>query len=155
VNFKVILLLSVFLLIIPKLIFAHGSGHAEKQLISPLIEEDHPLNDSIYSVNGEEDTTFQNIEKTPVGSPFSTINTLGIDTSLSGDHMKTSEPMKRFKEKINLPESHDQHKKQHVKEALHEWVSPNAKGYKVAIGIAIISGLAFMGLSFFRIGEGS
>jgi hypothetical protein len=155
VNFKVILLLSVFLLIIPKLIFAHGSGHAEKQLVSPLIEEDPPLNDSIYSVNGEEDTTFQNIEKTPVGSPFSTINTLGIDTSLSGDHMKTSEPMKRFKEKTNLPESHDQHKKQHVKEALHEWVSPNAKGYKVAIGIAIISGLAFMGLSFFRIGEGS
>jgi hypothetical protein len=140
---------------IPKLIFAHGSGHAEKQLVSPLIEEDPPLNDSIYSVNGEEDTTFQNIEKTPVGSPFSTINTLGIDTSLSGDHMKTSEPMKRFKEKTNLPESHDQHKKQHVKEALHEWVSPNAKGYKVAIGIAIISGLAFMGLSFFRIGEGS
>ena len=154
-NFKVILVLSVFLLIIPKLIFAHGSGHAEKQLVSPLIEEDPPLNDSIYSVNGEEDTTFQNIEKTPVGSPFSTINTLGIDTSLSGDHMKTSEPMKRFKEKTNLPESHDQHKKQHVKEALHEWVSPNAKGYKVAIGIAIISGLAFMGLSFFRIGEGS
>jgi hypothetical protein len=155
VNFKVILLLSVFLLIIPKLIFAHGSGHAEKQLVSSLIEEDPPLNNSIYSVNGEEDTTFQNIEKTPVGSPFSTINILGIDTSLSGDHMKTSEPMKRFKEKTNLPESHDQHKKQHVKEALHEWVSPNAKGYKVAIGIAIISGLAFMGLSFFRIGEGS
>ena len=154
-NFKVILLLSVFLLIIPKIIFAHGSGHAEKQLVSQLIEEDPPLNDSIYSVNGEEDTTFQNIEKTPVGSPFSTINTLGIDTSLSGDHMKASEPMKRFKEKTNLPESHDQHKKQHVKEALHEWVSPNAKGYKVAIGIAIISGLAFMGLSFFRIGEGS
>jgi hypothetical protein len=155
VNFKVIVLLSVFLLIIPKLIFAHGSGHAEKQLVSPLIEEGPPLNDSIYSVNGQEDTTFQNIEKTPMGSPFSTINTLGIDTSLSGDHMKTSEPMKRFKEKTNLPESHDQHKKQHVKEALHEWVSPNVKGYKVAIGIAIISGLAFMGLSFFRIGEGS
>ncbi len=154
-NFKVILLLSVFLLIIPKLIFAHGSGHAEKQLVSPLIEEDPPLNDSIYSVNGEEDTTFQNIEKTPVGSPFSTINTLGIDTSLSGDHMKTSEPMKRFKEKTNLPESHDQHKKQHVKEALHEWVSPNAKGYKVAIGATVISGLAFMVLSFFRIGEGN
>ena len=154
-NFKVILVLSVFLLIIPNLIFAHGSGHTEEQIVSPLIEEDPPLNDSIYSVNGEEDTTFQNIEKTPVESLFSTFNTLGIDTSLSGDHMKTSEPMKRFKEKTNLPESHDQHKKQHVKEALHEWVSPNAKGYKVAIGIAIISGLAFMGLSFFRIGEGS
>ena len=155
-NFKVILLLSVCLLMIPKLIFAHGSGHAEKQLVSPLIEEDAPLNDSIYSVNDEEDTEFQNLEETPIGSPFSSINTLGNDdTSLIDGHIKTSEPMKRFKEKTNSPESHDQHKKQHVKEALHEWVSPNAKGYKVAIGVTIISGLAFMGLSFFRMGEGS
>ena len=67
--------------------------------------------------------------------------------------MKTREPMKRFKEKINSPEQHDQHKKQHVEESLHEWVSPNAKGYTVAISMTILSGLAFMGLSFFRIGE--
>ena len=51
-NFKVTLLLSVCLLIIPKLIFAHGGGHTEEQIVSPLIEEDPPLNDSIYSVNG-------------------------------------------------------------------------------------------------------
>ena len=153
-SFKVILLLSACLLMTPKLIFAHGGGHPE-QLVSPLIEEDAPLNDSIYSVNGGEDTAFQNLEETPMGSPFSSINPLGNDTSLIDGRIKTSAPMVRFKEKIKPPESHDQHKKQHVKEALHEWVSPNAKGYKVAIGIAIISGLAFMGLSFFRIGEGS
>ena len=154
-NFKVILVLSVFLLIIPNLIFAHGSGHAEKQIVSPLIEEDPPLNDSIYSVNGEEDTTFQNIEKTPMDSPFSSINPFGNDTSLIDGHTKNSEPMERFKEKTNSPKLHDQHKKQHVKEALHEWVSPNAQGYKVAIGATVISGLAFMVLSFFRIGEGN
>ena len=152
-NFKVILLLSVCLLVIPKLIFAHGSGHAEKQLISPLIEEDAPLNDSIYSINGEEDTEFQNLEETPMGSPFSSIYTLGNDdTSLIDGHIKTSEPMKRFKEKTNSPE-HDQHKIQHVEESLHKWVSPNAKGYTVAISMTILSGLAFMVLSFFRIGE--
>jgi len=152
-NFKVILLLSVCLLMIPKLIFAHGSGHAEKQLVSPLIEEDAPLNDSIYSVNGEEDTEFQNLEETPMGSPFSSIYTLGNDdTSLIDGHIKTSEPMKRFKEKTNSPE-HDQHKTQHVEESLHEWVSPNAKGYTVAISMTILSGLAFMVLSFSRIGE--
>ena len=153
-NFKVILLLSVCLLMTPKLVFAHGSGHAEKQLISPLIEEDIPLNDSIYSVNAGEDTAFQNLEQTPMGSPFSSINTLGNDTSLIDGHIQTSEPMERFKKKTNSPE-HDQHKTQHVEESLHEWVSPNAKGYKVAIGVTIISGLAFMGLSFFRMGEGS
>ena len=150
-NFKIILLLSVCLLMIPKLIFAHGSGHAEKQLVSPLIEEDAPLNDSIYSINGEEDTEFQNLEETPMGSPFSSIYTLGNDTSLTDD-MRTSEPMKRLKKNTKSPE-HDQHKKQHVEESLHEWVSPNAKGYTVAISMTILSGLAFMGLSFSRIGE--
>ena len=152
-NFKIIFLLSVYLLMIPKLIFAHGSGHAEKQLVSPLIEEDAPLNDSIYSINGEEDTEFQNLEETPMGSPFSSIYTLGNDdTSLIDGHIKTSEPMKRFKEKTNSPE-HDQHKIQHVEESLHKWVSPNAKGYTVAISMTILSGLAFMVLSFFRVGE--
>ena len=135
----------------PKLVFAHGSSHAEKQLISPLIEEDTPLNDSIYSVNAGEDTAFQNLEQTPMGSPFSSINTLGNDTSLTDD-MRTSEPMKRFKKKPNSPE-HDQHKTQHVEESLHEWVSPDAKGHKVAISITIIAGLSFIGLSFFRFGE--
>ena len=150
-NFKVTLLLSVCLLMIPKLIFAHGGGHTEELIVSPLIEEDAPLNDSIYSVNGEEDTEFQNLEETPMGSPFSSINTLGNDTSLTDD-MRTSEPMKRLKKKTNSPE-HDQHKTQHVEESLHEWVSPNAKGYAVAISMTILSGLAFMVLSFSRIGE--
>ena len=135
----------------PKLIFAHGGGHPE-QLVSPLIEEDAPLNDSIYSVNGGEDTAFQNLEETPMGSPFSSINPLGNDTSLIDGRIKTSAPMVRFKEKINSPE-HDQHKTQHVEESLHEWVSPNVKGYTVAISMTILSGLAFMVLSFFRIGE--
>ena len=151
-GFKVILLLSACLLMTPKLIFAHGGGHPE-QLVSPLIEEDAPLNDSIYSVNGEEDTEFQNLEETPMDSPFPSIYTLGNDdTSLIDGHIKTSEPMKRFKENTNSPE-HDQHKTPHVEESLHEWVSPNAKGYTVAISMTILSGLAFMVLSFFRIGE--
>ena len=150
-NFKVILLLSVCLLMIPKLIFAHGSGHAEKQLVSPLIEEDAPLNNSIYSVGGQEDTKLPSIEGSPLDSPFSSINSLGSGTSLTDD-MRASEPMERFKKKTNSPK-HDQHKTQHVEESLHEWVSPNAKGYTVAISTTILFGLVFMVLSFFRIGE--
>ena len=151
-NAKLILLLFFCLLITPKLIFAHGGGHAEKQLVSPLIEEDAPLNDSSYSVGGQEDTELPSIEGSPLDSPFSSINTLGNDTSLIDGHIQTSEPMERFKKKTNSPE-HDQHKTQHVEESLHEWVSPNAKGYTVAISMTILSGLAFIGLSFFRIGE--
>ncbi len=151
-NFKVILLLSVCLLMTPKLIFAHGSGHAEEKPTPSLMEETISFNDSVYSIDSEENTERPSIEGVPLDSPFSSINTLDGDTPLMDD-MKTREPMKRFKEKTNSPEQHDQHKKQHVEESLHEWVSPNAKGHKVAISITVISGLGFIGLSFFRIGE--
>jgi len=150
-NAKLILLLFFCLLITPKLIFAHGGGHAEEQLVAPLIKEDAPLNDSIYSVGGQEDTELPSIEGSPLDSSFSSINSLGSGTSLTDD-MRASEPMERFKKKTNSP-GHDQHKTQHVEESLHEWVSPNAKGYTVAISMTILSGLAFMVLSFFRIGE--
>ena len=150
-NSKLILLLFFCLLITPKLIFAHGGGHKEEKHTAPLIKEDTPLNDSIYSVGGQEDTELPSIEGSPLDSPFSSINSLGSGTSLTDD-MRASEPMERFKKKTNSP-GHDQHKTQHVEESLHEWVSPNAKGYTVAISMTILSGLAFMVLSFFRIGE--
>ena len=67
--------------------------------------------------------------------------------------MGTSEPMKRFKEKTNSADQHNQHKKQHIEESLHEWVSPTVKGHKVAITITVLSGLTFLGLNFFRIRE--
>ena len=149
---KAILILSVFLLMTPKLIFAHGGGHAEEKPTPSLMEETTSFSDSIYSIGSEENTERPSIEGVPLDSPFSSINTLAGDTPLMDD-MKTREPMKRFKEKTNSPEQHDQHKKQHVEESLHEWVSPNAKGHKVAISITIISGLGFIGLSFFRFGE--
>ena len=151
---KVILILSVFLLMTPKLIFTHGSGHAEEKPTPSLMEETTSFSDSIYSIGSEEGTGRPSIEGVPLDSPFSNINTFGSDDSLTTD-MENNESIKHFKDKINSPNQHDQHKKQHVEESLHEWVSPYAKGFKVAIGITIISGLGFMMLSFFRIGERS
>ena len=151
-NTKFFFLLSVFLLITPKLTFAHEGGHTEEKHTHSLTENTAPLNDSIYSIGAEEHTEFPSIEESPLNSPFSNINPLGGDTLLMDD-MKTNEPMKRFKEKANAAEQHDQHKKQNVEESLHEWISPNVKGHKIAITITVISGLAFMGLSLFRIGE--
>ena len=153
-NTKSILLLSFFLLTTPKLILAHGGGHVEEKLTPSPIEETTSLNDSIYSVGGEGDTELPAIDENPLDSPFSSINSLGVDSSLMGN-METSEPMKRFKKtnSVDQHDQHDQHKKQHVEEALHEWVSPNVKGHKVAITITAISGLVFLGLSLFRIGE--
>ena len=144
-NTKFFFLLSVFLLITPKLTFAHEGGHAEEKNTHSLTEKTAPLNHSIYSIGTEEHTEFPSIEESPLNSPFSNINPLDDDILLIDD-MKTNEPMKRFKKKASAAE-------QHVEEALHEWVSPNAKGYAVAISITILSGLAFMVLSFSRIGE--
>jgi len=149
---KAILILCIFQLITPKLIFAHGDDHSEKNPAPSLMEETTSFSDSIYSIGGEEGTELHSIEEIPLDSPFSSFNTLDGDTTLMDD-MKTSEPMKRFKEKTISTEQHDQHKTQHVEESLHEWVSPNSKGHKVAIGITVISGLGFIGLSFFRFGE--
>ena len=150
-NIKSILWLFFCLLITPKLIFAHG-GHKEEKNIVPLTEETTSLNDSIYSVDVEEDVKFPAMKKSLLNSPFSSINSLSGDASLVED-INTGDPMKRFKEKTNSAGQHDQHKTQHVEESSHEWVSPNAKGYTVAISMTILSGLAFMVLSFSRIGE--
>ena len=147
---KSILLLFFFLLITPRLILAQGGGHKEEKHTTSITEKNTSLNDSIYSIDAGKNTEFPSIESSPLmNSPFS-------NNSLSGnslvDNTLTNDPMERFKQKKNSVE-HDQHKTQHVEESLHEWVSPNAKGYSVAISMTILSGLVFMGLSFFRIGE--
>ena len=152
---KATLLLFVFLFVPPELIFAHGDGHVEENLASSLLDETAPLNDSIYSVDGEENTGLPILEETPTNSPFPSIGILDGETSLTDIGVESGEPMKRFKGKTSLIQKHGQHEKQHVEEARHEWVSLHAKGHRVAVGITIISGLAFMGLSFLRIGEGN
>ena len=154
-NSKAILLLSVLILIFPELTFAHGDNHTEEH--SPqLTEEPVPVKDSIYSIDTVEDPALSNLEETTMNSPFSSINTLGDDDPLINRDIKINDPMKRFKkEGEHSSEQHGQHKKQHVEEALHEWVSSEAKGREVAISISILSGLAFMGLCFFKIGEGN
>jgi len=147
---KLILLLFFCLLITPKLIFAQAGGHKEEKQTTLLTEKTTSLNDSIYSVDVGEDTEFSSIESSPLmDSPFSNNSLSG--TSLVDDTL-TNDPMERFKQKKKSVE-HDQHQTQHVEESLHEWVSPNAKGYSIAISMTILCGLVFMGLSFFRVGE--
>ena len=155
-NCKTILWLSVFILIFPKLTFANAGKHAEEEHPPKLAEEPVSVNDSIYSIDTGEDSALSNLEENTMRSPFSSINTLGDDVPLIDGDTSINDPMERFKnEEGHPPDQHGQHKKQHVEEALHEWVSPEAKGREVAISISIISGLAFMGLCFFKTGEGN
>lgn len=150
-KMKSILLLFFCLLITPRLIFAHSGGHKEEEKkTTSLTEKTTSLNDSIYSVDVGEDTEFPSIERSQlIDSPF-------LNNSLSGtslvDDTLINDPMERFKQNKNSV-AHDPHKTQHVEESLHEWVSPNVKGYSIAISMTILSGLVFMGLSFSRIGE--
>ena len=94
---------------------------------------------------------------TPMGSLFSSNDILGNEDPLADMEVGDDEPMKRFKEKTDAGHEQGQHEmhKQHVQEATHEWVSPHEKGYGMAVGITIISGLVFAGLSILRMGEGS
>ena len=154
-NSKAILLLSVLILIFPELTFAHAGDHTEEDHSPQPAEEPVSVNDSIYSIDTGEDSALSNLEETTMNSPFSSINTLGDDDPLINRDIKINDPMKRFKKEEHSPGQHGQHKKQHVEEALHEWVSSEAKGREVAISISILSGIAFMGLCFFKIGEGN
>jgi hypothetical protein len=151
-NAKLFFLLFFFLLITPRLMFAQEEGRSEEKHTAPLIEQTTSFKDSIYSLGIEDDAELSPLEETPLSSPFSSVDPLRGNSSLM-DKVNTSQPIKRPKEKINSLKQHDQHSKQHVEESLHEWVSPNVKGHKVAITITVISGLAFLGLSLFRIGE--
>ena len=142
-----------FLFVAPKLILAQGDGHKEENHSASPLEEAAPLNDSIYSVNGDEDAEFP-ILKVPTSSPFPRVDILSGEALLANGDREHIESIKLFKGKTNPAQKHGQHEKHHVEEALHEWVSPDAKGHRIALCITIFSGLAFIGLSFFRIGEG-
>ena len=152
-NIKIIFLLCL-LITAPTLIFAHGGGHEEKDNLG---EETPVLKDSIYVVDSEKHTEPSIISDDPLDSSLSSTDILSGKDLLTGMEMTSGEPMVRFEDEIDPKRKHSQHEEQnqHVEKATHKWVSLHAKGHAVAVGITIISGLVFAGLSFFRIGEGS
>ena len=155
-HYKISLLLFILILMAPQLIFARGDAHQEESQVSTQMEETSPINSSIYSIEGGENTALPILKDNDLNSPFSS-NDIFDDAIISstGKSMSSDEPMQRFKEGSTPAKNHSQHEKQHVEEATHQLVSFDAKGYKVAIGITIFSGLAFIGLSLFRLGEGN
>ncbi len=154
---KTILTLVTFLLVAPSTSFAHGGGHSEEKTSSAPAEEVTPLNDSIYAVNDGNEMELSAPGNDPMDSPFSSTDILGNKDPLADMDMGGGEFMKHSPESGSAEKKQGQHEmhKQHVEKATHEWVSPHAKGYGVAVGITIISALAFAGLSFLRVGEGN
>ena len=152
-NSKITFFLLFFLLTTPTLTFSHG-GHKEKNNSTTKVEEPLALNDSIYAIDKGQDIEPTTITDDPLGFSMSNTDILGSENPAELE-MGGGDPMIRFKEQTNSQGKHDQHKKQkqQVEKATHEWVSPQSKGHRVAIGITVISGLAFAALSFFRVGE--
>ena len=151
---KIIFYLFIFMVMAPTLTFAHGDGHGGKNNPASQAAKIHAPNDSIYVVDSEKDTESSIIGDDPLSFSLSNTDILSSKNS-TGLGTGDGEPMIRFKEQVNPQGEHSQHEKQkqHVEKATHEWVSSRAKGHGVAVGITIISVLAFAGLSFFRIGE--
>ncbi len=112
------------------------TGHKK----TPVMEEP-AAQDSIYAVEGDETMT-EGVDLP--GSPLSRTNLFSDDASVAPlpmepmDH-STAGPM--------------EHKMPEVKLAEHEWVSTKQKGYGVAAGITILSGLVFGFLNFKRPSE--
>ena len=154
-HYKVSLPLFILILMAPQLIFARGDAHQEESQVSTPMEETSPINSSIYSIEGGENTALPILKDNDLNSPFSSNDIFDDAISSTGKSMSSDEPMQRFKGGSTPEKNHSQHEKKHVEEATHQLVSFDAKGYKVAIGITIFSGLAFIGLSLFRLGEGN
>ena len=154
-HYKISLPLFILILMAPQLIFARGDAHQEESQVSTPMEETSPINSSIYSIEGGENTALPILKDNDLNSPFSSNDIFDDAISSTGKSISSDEPMQRFKGGSNPEKNHSQHEKKHVEEATHQLVSFDAKGYKVAIGITIFSGLAFIGLRLFRLGEGN
>ena len=154
-HYKTSLLLFILILMAPQLIFAQGDTHQDESHTSNQMEKTSPINSSIYSIEGGENTELPNLKDSHLNSPFLSNDIFDEAISSTDKNISSDEPMQRFKEGSTPAKNHSQHEKQHVEEATHQLVSFDAKGYKVAIGVTIFSGLAFIGLSLFRIGEGN
>ena len=143
--------------------FAHGGEHSTPEnLTAPPIEKIPALQDSIYATEGGGEENNPPASDTGLmRSPLSRANPLGDGDPLGNMGSKDfGEPMVRFKGKEHTNQSgqHEQHKeskqhKPHVEKATHEWISPSSRGYGVAVGITILSGLGFGILSIIRVGE--
>ena len=159
---RVIFVTMSLLLATVAIAFAHGGEHGTpEKLTAPPIEKVPALQDSIYAIEGGgEENTPPASDTGLMGSPLSRANPLGGGDPLGNIGSKDfGEPMVRFKGKEHTKQSgqHEQHKESkqqpHVEKATHEWISPSSRGYGVAVGITILSGLGFGILSIIRVGE--
>lgn len=147
-------LILFFFFIANPFAFAH-TGHSEKTETGQALDaaEETPV-DSIYSADAGETEGSTEALDASLDSPLSPSNLFGDDDLLSPamkpagqmDHGEAGHGGKQQERQGHAQEPH-------VEIATHKWVSTSKKGYGVAVGITLLSGLVFGILSFRRPNE--
>ena len=131
----------VSLLALPLHAFAHGGEKNEDNGTMDMSSMDHSTMES-----GDSGTVDYGMEgETPLDD-LDTLPSLG--TSMDPLDLGTS-PMPMGSSQGMDHSGHDMGKK-HIEVATHEWVTTSSKGYGLAVGIAVLSGLAFGFLTLVR-----
>ena len=134
-QFLIIITLSIFAFITQN-VFAHGGGHKKETAPIPATEE--PA-DSMYVTEEKESDPFESPELFSPGDLF-----------MPGE----IEPGKN--DAMNMEGSHnekDDHSMPKVESAKHKVIETSTKGYATALGITVLAGFIFVGLTFIRPGE--
>ncbi len=133
------LFFAVIFLFIAHDVAAHG-GH-QKEPPPVLMEAESSTKDPMYANQEESDP----LEKSNLFSP----SDLFVEGEvLSADPVENSE--------MKMEGSHNEqaeHQMLKVEKAKHKTVGTSAKGYGAAVGITLVAGLIFAGLTFIRPGE--
>ena len=119
--------------------FAHGGAHKAKkeEIVTPV--------DSMYS-NTES-------EKDTLSDSGNSLDNMFSPTDLfTQDELVSPDPMPMDDKKMEGSHN-DQTEHQQVKLSHHERVSSSSKGFGVAVGITLLAGVVFAGLTFMRPGE--
>ena len=119
---------------------AHGDH--KKEPASILTEEESSTMDPMYA-NQEEKS--DPLEKSNLFSPS--------DLFIEGE-VVIADPIENSE--MKMEGSHNEqaeHQTQKVEKAKHNMVDTSAKGYGAAVGITLVAGLIFAGLTFIRPGE--
>lgn len=139
-SFFAVLLLGFLFTAYPAGPAGAHTGHKKE----PVKAEEPAVESSIYAV--EEEESEHGVTTEGVDLPSSSLSRTDI---FSEEIPMTPEPMEHMDHGSMEPM---EHKMPEVKLAEHEWVSTKQKGYGVAAGITILSGLVFGFLSFKRPG---
>ena len=121
--------------------FAHGEGHKPEAKNNKIAT---PVDSMYCNTESEKDT---------LSDSGNSLDNMFSPTDLfTQDELVSPDPMPMDDKKMEGSHN-DQTEHQQVKLSHHERVSSSSKGFGVAVGITLLAGVVFAGLTFMRPGE--